>query len=62
MDKMDLALNNQQGLICHNTQPNQIIYGTRLLTIAVLQVIMFEASCWLVGWLVGFYGVSTLFG
>ena len=24
--KEDLALNNLQGLICHNTQPNKIIY------------------------------------
>ena len=23
---MDLALNNQQWLICHKTQPNQIMY------------------------------------
>ena len=26
MDKDDLALNNLQWLICHKTQPNQIIY------------------------------------
>ena len=26
MYKMDLALNNLQGLICHKTQPNQILY------------------------------------
>ena len=26
MYKQDLALNNLQGLICHKTQPNQIIY------------------------------------
>ena len=25
MNKEDLALNNQQWLICHKTQPNQII-------------------------------------
>ena len=24
--KMDLALNNLQGLICHKIKPNQIIY------------------------------------
>ena len=26
MYKEDLALNNRQWLICHKTQPNQIIY------------------------------------
>ena len=26
MFKKDLALNNRQQLICHKTQPNQIIY------------------------------------
>ena len=26
MYKEDLALNNLQGLICHKTQPNQILY------------------------------------
>ena len=26
MYKKDLALNNPQWLICHKTQPNQIIY------------------------------------
>ena len=26
MYEEDLALNNQQWLICHKTQPNQIIY------------------------------------
>ena len=26
MFKEDLALSNQQWLICHNVQPNQIIY------------------------------------
>ena len=26
--KMDLALNNLQKLICHKTQPNQIIIST----------------------------------
>ena len=26
MYKKDLALNNQQPLICHKSQPNQIIY------------------------------------
>ena len=26
MYKEDLALNNLQGLICHETQPNQIVY------------------------------------
>ena len=26
MYKQDLALNNLQGLICHKTQSNQIIY------------------------------------
>ena len=26
MYKEDLVLNNQQWLICHKTQPNQIIY------------------------------------
>ena len=26
MNKEDLALNNLQWLICHKTQPNQIIY------------------------------------
>ena len=25
-NKQDLALNNLQWLICHQTQPNQIIY------------------------------------
>ena len=28
MYKEDLALNNLQWLICHKTQPNQIIYIT----------------------------------
>ena len=27
MSKKDLALNNQQMLICHKTQPNQVIYN-----------------------------------
>ena len=26
MNKKDLALSDQQRLICHKTQPNQIIY------------------------------------
>ena len=26
MYEEDLALNNQQWLICHKTQPNQIVY------------------------------------
>ena len=47
MYKQDLALNNPQGLICHKTQPNQIIvtWGMELpefkLWLDLLAIILF---------------------
>ena len=54
MYKEDLALNNQQGLICHQTKPNPGHYIVEFVPLACVNFITPQIVC---SW---FYGESQL--
>ena len=60
---MDLALNNQQWLICHKTKPNFLINMNFANSLILNCISVCEyVHTYMIGRLVGFYGISTLVG